>query len=125
MFLDALAEPRRRLGGIGTPAYEVLNVLPAFRAGLPTEWVSAWDEAYYNGRRRDVHGEPIGTEYHEGYFAGLAPRADDPPVYESEAAYLERHGLLSAAERRRLTPADFAPVRITVPADDDSTRGTT
>jgi hypothetical protein len=36
----------------------------------------------------------------------------DPPMFESEAAYLDRHGLLSAAERRRLRPADFEPVRL-------------
>lgn len=32
---------------------------------------------------------------------------DDPPVYESQASYLERHGLLTESERKRLTPADF------------------
>jgi hypothetical protein len=33
--------------------------------------------------------------------------ASNPPVFESEASYLERHGLLSAEEKRR---ADFSPV---------------
>jgi len=39
----------------------------------------------------------------------------DPPVFESEASYLDRHGLLRAGERRRLKPADFEPVTL-VPA---------
>jgi hypothetical protein len=31
---------------------------------------------------------------------------DDPPIYESQAAYLKRHGFLFAGEERR---ADFEP----------------
>jgi hypothetical protein len=34
---------------------------------------------------------------------------DDPPTFESEAAYLKRHGLLMAGEERR---ADFEPVAV-------------
>ena len=37
---------------------------------------------------------------------------EDPPVFESEATYLDRHGLLTAAERRRLRVADYEPVVI-------------
>jgi hypothetical protein len=36
-----------------------------------------------------------------------------PPRYEAQATYLDRHGLLLGAERRRLTERDFAPERIT------------
>jgi hypothetical protein len=111
-----LAEPRRRLGGIGTPTYEVLNEAPSLQAGLPTRWVTARDEAYYNGRARDIYGQRIGTEYHEGDFSGLAPRAVDPPRFESEAAYLQRHGLLFEHERHRLPPNAFAPTVIAVTA---------
>ncbi len=77
-------EPRKRLGGAGTPAHEVLNVIPALYFGLPTMWVEALDPA-------------------------------DPPRYESQATYLDRHGLLFAEERRRLTEADFAPEVIQIP----------
>ena len=111
-------EPRKRLGGIGDPAYAHLNVWPAFHFGFPTCWVSDFDEAYYNGRSRDIHGKRIGTEYHKGYFKGLAPRPDDPPVYESQAAYLERHNLMSDAERRRLPADAFEPERLEIAADD-------
>lgn len=34
----------------------------------------------------------------------------DPPRCESQAAYLDRHNLLSAKEAARLTAADFVPV---------------
>ena len=34
----------------------------------------------------------------------------DPPLFESEASYLDRLGLLTKAERQALTAADFQPV---------------
>ena len=74
VLLGRLAEPRRRLGGIG-------------------------------------------TNYRDGDFEGVAPDPHDPPVYESQAEYLRRHGLLAPAELKRLTSADFAPVRVVVTAD--------
>lgn len=116
--LCRMPEPRRRLGGIGDPAFECLNIWPHFDAGIPTQFVSESDEALYNGRSRDIHGDPIDTKYHEGHFAGRAPRADDPPRFESQAAYLKRHGCLAPAERKRLTAAAFEPERI---ACDDGT----
>jgi hypothetical protein len=40
-----------------------------------------------------------------------APAFDpaDPPLFEAEASYLERHGLFLPGERRRLRKADWAP----------------
>jgi hypothetical protein len=104
-------EPRRRLGGTGTPAHEVLAHAPACRFGIPVTWVTPWDVAYYTGRARDVHGQPIGTESRPGHFRGKAIDSRNPPRYESEAAYLDRLGLLSAAERRALPPDAFEPER--------------
>lgn len=112
-----IAAQRLRLGGIGTPCHEVLNYAPSFRFGLPVSWVSDWDEAYYNGRKRDIHGQQIGTKYHEGDFKGLAPRADDPPRFESQAAFLKRHNLLLPREDQGLTAADFEPELIDVSED--------
>jgi hypothetical protein len=40
-------------------------------------------------------------------FKGVAIDADDPPMFESQAAYLKRHGLLLAGEERRLKKADW------------------
>jgi hypothetical protein len=39
-------------------------------------------------------------------------REDNPPVFESQAAYLKRHGLLPPAEARRLSAVDFEPEQI-------------
>ncbi|HAR38567.1 MAG TPA: hypothetical protein DCS09_08385, partial [Porphyromonadaceae bacterium] len=44
---------------------------------------------------------PIGNNK-EGDFAGLAIDPADPPKYESQAAYLRRHGLLTREERAHL-----------------------
>jgi hypothetical protein len=41
---------------------------------------------------------------------------DDPPIFESQAAYLKRNGLLLAGEGRR---CDFEPVTIPVECDWD------
>ena len=82
---------RHRLGGIGTSAHEVLAHLPTFDFGIPCDWVQPWDVAYFNGRARDIHGQPIGTNYQEGNFTGVAINPDDPPRFESQAAYLDRH----------------------------------
>jgi hypothetical protein len=107
--LRTIAEPRKRLGGSGTVAGEVLNIWPHFRFGLPLEWVSAFDARYYRGAAVDVHGRPIGHEFRGSGFSGVAPDPHDPPRFESEAAYLDRYGLLTAAERSRLGPEAFKP----------------
>jgi hypothetical protein len=103
----AAPEPRRRLGGVGDPAHEHLALEPVCDFGIPRHWVTVWQVAYYNGHARDIHGQPIGTEFHEGDFRGVAIDPRDPPVYEGEAAYLARDALLSDAERAQLTAADF------------------
>jgi hypothetical protein len=116
-FDGQLPEPRQRLGGTGTPNYEALSIVPQLERGLPTGWVSAFDVAYYNGRApADAHAWPPRSRHpREGDFAGVAIDPNDPPVYESEAAYLERHGLLTVAEKRWLAdhPEALAPVTIT------------
>lgn len=89
---------RQRVGGTGTPSHEVLNVWGGFSFGIPNSWVEPWAESYYNGRSKDIHGNPIGTKYKEGHFKGRAIDPNDPPRFESQAAYLNRHGLLTPAE---------------------------
>jgi len=102
-------EPRKRLGGTGTPNYEVLNYWPHLDKGIPDSWVSADDASYYNGRSRDIHGNPVGIEYKEGRFTGRAIDSRDPPTFESEAQYLKRHGLFAPGEERRLPKDAFEP----------------
>ena len=50
------ADPRQRLGGVGTPSHEALNAAPRFELGLPVDWVTPWMVEYYNGRATDVQG---------------------------------------------------------------------
>jgi hypothetical protein len=85
-------EPRRRLGGVGEPGW------PDLHCGVPNHW--AWP-----------------TSIAGGEFTGGPARCDpaDPPVFESQAAYLQRHGLLHDGEAERLTDADFEPQSIRVP----------
>lgn len=96
------AEPRQRLGGTGTPDFEVLGYVPDFRKGIPTGFVTKFEEKYYNGTAKDINGNPIGTKYKQGDFKGQAIDPDDPPIFESEAVYLERHGLLTPLEIKHL-----------------------
>jgi hypothetical protein len=98
-----LSEPRRRIGGKGTPAHEALNYVPAFEKGIPTHWVDAWMVDYYNGRTLGDRPRCHWTkDYHEGHFPHEAFDPDDPPTFETEAEYLDRHGLLTDAERAAL-----------------------
>jgi hypothetical protein len=103
------AEPRRRLGGIGTPRHEVLSVSASFAFGIPTSWVSRFEVDYYRGliehpddRVRGGRREPIDRD-----FPGLPIDPLDPPRYEAEAAYLKRHALFMDGEAKRLRPRDF------------------
>ncbi len=107
-FDGKLPDPRRRIGGTGTPCHEVMAHVPRFEFGIPMDWVDPWSVEYYNGRAKDIHGNPIGTEYHDGYFRGVAYDPEDPPTFESQAAYLDRHGLLTAEERKAIGPEAFA-----------------
>jgi hypothetical protein len=98
-----LTDPRQRIGGIGTPSHEVLCIVPHFKKGIPDIWVTEWMVDFYNGRKKDIHSKPIGTNYKEGDFEGNAIDPNDPPAFESEAVYLERHGLLTEYEKTYLT----------------------
>jgi hypothetical protein len=112
-WLDGtLPEPRKRFGGKGTPDFEVLACVPRFNLGIPTSYVDSWMVDYYNGRAMDIHGELIPCKYKEGDFKGVAIDPDDPPVYESEALYLQSHGLLLKTEENRLSGADYEPVSV-------------
>lgn len=101
-FDGTLPEPRRRLGGVGDPAFEHLAYVPEFESGLPVSWVTKFDEEYYNGRRRDVNGNIIPTKYKDGDFSGKAINPENPPCFESIAAYLLRHNLLTPFELKHL-----------------------
>ncbi len=98
---NELKEPRKRLSGIGTPGHEVLNLVPRFRDGVPVSWVTPFDVEYYNGRAKNIYGDLINPDAKEGDFKGVAIDPNNPPVFESQAAYLDRFGLLSATEKKK------------------------
>ena len=118
-------EPRQRIGGTGTEDYEALAYAPYFDKGIPTGWVSKFDEEYYNGRRKNIHGDPIATEHKEGDFKGKAIDPNDPPQFESEAAYLQRHNLLTDAEKKFIEkhPELLEPEEVSFDEDEDEEEG--
>lgn len=109
-FIDGkLPAPRERLGGKGTPAFEVLNYMPEYAYGLPTRWVDDWSIALYTGQARDVHGKRMFAEYAGKDFTAQHFDRTDPPRFESQATYLRRHALLSRQEKKLLTADYFEP----------------
>ena len=102
---------RRRLGGVGTPSWEGLPAIaPRYTLGVPMCWIGEWEVEYFTGKARHVRtGELIAPENVGKPFAGVAIDPANPPMFESEAAYLDRLGLLLPGEHRRLTNADFEP----------------
>lgn len=91
-----LPQPRRRLGGIGTPAHEVLGYWPDLAFGIWARWITEQDVRIFDG----MGGRP---------FMGVPIDPRDPPSFEAQAAYVERHGLLLPGERKLLKAADFMP----------------
>jgi hypothetical protein len=80
--------PRQQVGGIGRPwGFEQLT------RGVPMIW--------NYGPWRDMWASPPPP---------IDPK--NPPTFESEATFLDRHGLLLPGERDRLQDDDFAPVSI-------------
>jgi hypothetical protein len=92
-------EPRRRLGGTGTPRHERLAYMEHYVLGVPAGWIMQHDIDIYRQHLHTDLGVPA-----------LDPA--DPPVYESEAAYLDRLGLWLPGERRRVDKEDFEPESI-------------
>jgi hypothetical protein len=82
---------RQRIGGIGTPQFEVTCSWGGFSYGIPNSWITE------SLKRCGFRGEAIDP--------------DDPPTFESEAAYLKRKGLLTQAEIKWLKehPEALAP----------------
>ena len=94
----ALVEDRRartetRLGGTGDPLDAITNLRETpYTYGIPWSW------------RQE--GQP--------YTRGVPISDTDPPMFESEATYLARLGLLDPGERKRIPRIDFEPEVIRV-----------
>lgn len=78
-------EQRARLGGQGRPHHEVLAYVESFKYGIPDSWVTRAELWAFSSLKESDAIDP-----------------DDPPTFESEAVYLERHGLLTEGEKRWL-----------------------
>src|SRR5260370_4949272 len=88
---------------IGDVAPPTAPALEQFLSGLPTAW-----------REREVRPTraPHWTTDENKDWPGESGQPIDPanpPLFESQATFLDRHGLLLPGERKRLTDADFAP----------------
>jgi hypothetical protein len=86
-------EPRKRLGGRGTPCHSRLSHVAEYQFGIPASFVSDW---WINVRHVDV--ERFGR--------------DDPPTFESQAAYLKRHHLFQRGERPQLPANAMKPEKL-------------
>jgi hypothetical protein len=87
---------RLKVGGVGTPWG---NHQMAY--GLPLVWVTEENKTWWGGA------------------PGPAIDPANPPLYESEATFLDRNGMLVKGERARLKPEDFAPESVDVDDDDE------
>ena len=88
-----LEQPRERLGGTGTAAWEVFNVGIAYHCGIPSAWVT-----------------PEDLEWCAADAVPIDPT--DPPIYEAQATYLRRFGLFRPGEERRLPADAFEPEKV-------------
>lgn len=93
-------EIRRRVGGTGGLFNDLEDYGPhECYLGIPSAWVTVFDEAYYNGRAKDIQGKIIPSPFKEGDFPKTVYDKNDPPTFESEAKYLLRHGFLTPVEK--------------------------
>jgi hypothetical protein len=107
-LLDAPG-PRHRIGGRGTAYADAFQVEPQSLFGIPTAWCSTVDVACHAAGEGGIHAPRLGVTVE-------AVDPADPPVFEAQAAFLERHGLLQPGERERLEPADFEPEHVELDA---------
>jgi hypothetical protein len=91
-----------------------------WRLDAPRELLGTHSGCFYDGKLQQPRKQLSGagcdasliSAYMPSYKSGL-PTAwagyeeGDPPVFESQAAYLRRHGLLTAGELRVLTGSDY------------------
>lgn len=85
-------EPRKRISG-PKPDYEIWGVAPSCNFGIPSQWILY--QMDFNSGKIDPN---------------------DPPIYESEAAYLQRLDLLTPSEERWLAEHQelLSPVEVEV-----------
>ncbi len=92
--------PRQRISGVGTECSARLAHVPRYQFGIPVDWITEDLLRTYEKLK-----SPLNV---------LAVDPKNPPVFEAEATYLERHGLLIKGERARLTDKDFEPEALAI-----------
>jgi hypothetical protein len=105
---------RRRLGGIGDPFPPSVTSTGGSNLGVPLQWTTQDQIDLYNGRTLKGPRDCWTKDWTEGHFPYAAPDPADPPLFEAQSTYLNRHGLLLPGEAERVTAEDFAPERIDV-----------
>jgi hypothetical protein len=89
----------------------------------PRQALGTWPGCFFDGKLQEPRKRLGGTgkapwdaglAYVPSFRCGVPSYWDsfseeDPPVFESQAAYLKRQGLLTAAEKRKLKPSDYRP----------------
>jgi hypothetical protein len=95
-FIEIPEEERRRVGGVGDPRGPE-HLMFDLTFGVP-------DHQSWNVRGRRV--------FYDGPLTGTPIDPANPPTFESQASYLDRHGLLFKGERARLGPSAFEPESI-------------
>ena len=99
-LFDAPETLRHRLGGQGTADHEVFSKAEEIFFGVHVSYIQDDDfKAYMSlGETLPPYAQPFDP--------------DNAPQWESEASYLQRHGLLTTDEECKLSPVDFKPIRI-------------
>ncbi len=118
--VDLGPELRRRLGGIGDAFPRQVTHTSQSVCGIPWQWVTQPQIDLYNGRTLKGPRCVWTKDWVEGHFPYAAPDPADPPRFESQASYLQRHNLLFPGEGERLTAEDFQPEVIGAPGGDDA-----
>jgi hypothetical protein len=117
-----VTEIRRRVGGTGDLFNDLEDYGPhECHLGIPGAWVTAWQVDYYNGRSRDIHGKIISSIFKDGDFTRVAVDPKNPPVFESEAVYLQRLNFLTPMERKYLVshPELLEPEVVEIDEEED------
>ena len=113
-------EQRRRIGGRGD-TFDDDCTMADCSMGIPDNWVTPHDVEVYNGTWRDVRGNLIDIGFKPGDFTRMPPDPANLPTFESQAAYLARHQVLTAPELKWLTAHAEAmqPEVVTFDEDED------
>jgi hypothetical protein len=101
-------EPRQRIGGTGSLLSDFMSYAPSYHCGMATRWAcealirKGWPTV-------SLGGKAAGWCAIQELADAIPFDQNDPPLFESQATYLQRLGILLPGERKRLDAEDFAP----------------